>query len=111
MDEDSNPAIPTVPEAAVAYAQMVERTTATNAPVFTERAPIDRRPEPATLTPKVVAPPPIPSLPPQVSMVTPTVTLAAATSTEAAPKPTPPVAPVDASKASFSLLGWLKGGG
>jgi uncharacterized LabA/DUF88 family protein len=36
---------------------------------------------------------------------------ASAPRTALEPRPAPPVAPVDPSKASFSLLGWLKGGG
>ena len=37
--------------------------------------------------------------------------VAAAAATARGRRPAPPVAPVDPSKASFSLLGWLKGGG
>jgi uncharacterized LabA/DUF88 family protein len=83
-DEDSNPSIPTPPQAAAAYAQTVERMTHTDAPVFWE-VPALAAPDhaPAAATPPA--------------------------STE--PRPAPPVAPVDPSKASFSLLGWLKGGG
>ncbi len=77
-DEDSHPSIPTPPEAAAAYPQVVERMATTDAPVFWE-------------VPALAAP-------------------AAGASPEIA-RPAPPVSPVDPSKASFSLLGWLKGGG
>ena len=101
LDEDSNPSIPSPPQAAVAYAEVVERMApaATDLPVIALPAPA-RRHEPtepveaaAVRADEVDASEPTPAVKP------------------AAPKPTPPVAPVDPSKASFSLLGWLKGGG
>jgi uncharacterized LabA/DUF88 family protein len=94
LDQDSNPSLPTVPEAAAAYKDMVERMTATNAPVFTE-APRPRVSEAAAALPAI----PLGPAPSEAPAAAP------------APRPAPPVAPVDPSKASFSLLGWLKGGG
>ncbi len=102
LDEDSNPSIPTVPEAAAAYAQMLDRTAATSVPVFVSTAGTE------TATPA-----PFESVEPKTEQmerplfVPPTVTA----SSGPIVKPTPPVTPVEASKASFSLLGWLKGGG
>ena len=108
LDEDSNPSIPTVPEAAAAYKEVVERMAATNAPVFTESPAPRATEEPARVTiaePKAAEPAaPLPAIP-----LGPAPT--SAPSIAAAPKPAPPVAPVDPSKAPFSLLGWLKGGG
>jgi uncharacterized LabA/DUF88 family protein len=89
VDEDSNPSIPTPPQAAAAYAQTVERMSQPDAPVFWE-------------VPALAAPAATPAEPGGTAATTPPVT---------APKPAPPVVPVDPSKASFSLLGWLKGGG
>jgi len=191
ISEDSNPSIPPPPQAAAAYAEVVERMSATDAPVFVETAPaeevaparvraprerhhrerkpeaavtapapspvtaadavptpatpagVDRygrprpQPEPRTVVePAAVAPeaapaPPVePSAPTMSSTpleaeapVKPTAAPADETSAvappsavaspaaPAGPKPTPPVTPVDPTKASFSLLGWLKGGG
>ncbi len=88
-DEDSNPSIPTPPQAAAAYAQTVERMSHTDAPVFWE-------------VPALAAPTVAPVERSGTAETPPSST---------ASKPTPPVAPVDPSKASFSLLGWLKGGG
>ena len=88
-DEDSNPSIPTPPQAAAAYAQTVERMSHTDAPVFWE-------------VPALAAPPAAPVERGGTPETPPSLTAA---------KPAPPVAPVDPSKASFSLLGWLKGGG
>ncbi len=82
-DEDSNPSIPTPPQAAAAYAQTVERMSHTDAPVFWE-------------VPALAAPPAAPVERGGTPETPPSLT---------APKPTPPVAPVDPSKASFSLLG------
>lgn len=97
LDDDSNPSIPTPPEAAAAYQQVVTHMAATNAPVFTET------PEPERPTPGFSAPEPTERRPEPAAAVTP--------APSAEPRPAPPVAPVDPSKASFSLLGWLKGGG
>lgn len=189
LDEDSNPSIPTPPQAAAAYAEVVERMSATDAPVFVETAPAEeaparvrtprerhhreRKPEAAVAAP---APSPGPeaattpapdagvdqygrwqpqpespsiadavnvavaqeapkptSVEPGASAIasaplhavapvdapedeTPAVATAPVVATAApaaptGPKPTPPVTPVDPTKASFSLLGWLKGGG
>jgi uncharacterized LabA/DUF88 family protein len=88
LDDDSNPSIPTPPQAAAAYAEVVERMSRSEAPVFVE-------------TPA----PPAPQAPAKADL--PVIALPA----PAAPKAAPPVTPVDPSKASFSLLGWLKGGG
>ncbi len=97
-EEDSNPSLPTVPEAASAYKEVVERIAATNAPVFTEApAPVVEGGRPRESVnvdePDDIEPGPV------------------AVAATPAPRPAPPVAPVDPSKASFSLLGWLKGGG
>ena len=81
LDQDSNPSIPTPAAAATAYAEVLERMGTTEASVFS--------PAPA---------PPIALSAPLIQGAT------------AAPV-TPPVEPVDPAKASFSLLGWLKGGG
>jgi uncharacterized LabA/DUF88 family protein len=118
LDDDSNPSIPTPPEAAAAYQQVVRHMSATNAPVFTEA------PEPARSTPVPSAPESTDRRPEQIPTVTPEPTAATAAAdnrpavsptgeTRPAPaeRPAPPVTPVDPSKASFSLLGWLKGGG
>ena len=118
LDDDSNPSIPTPPEAAAAYQQVVKHMTATNAPVFTEAAeparsmPVppapeatERRPEPvSTATPE-------PATAPSAAENRPAASPASETRPAPAERPAPPVAPVDPSKASFSLLGWLKGGG
>ena len=118
LDEDSNPSIPTPPQAAAAYAEVVERMARTDAPVFWE-AP--KAPEAASLPPIALPPP---SSEGHADRITRTAQDGETTSVEAhpvepttpvvkaaTPKPTPPVAPVDPAKASFSLLGWLKGGG
>ena len=107
LEEDSNPSIPTVPEAAAAYKEVVERMSATNAPVFTE-APVsdvssDARAVPAERARRTESVDG--EEPDEVEPVT------VAVAATPAPRPAPPVAPVDPSKASFSLLGWLKGGG
>ena len=128
QDEDSNPSIPTPPQAAAAYAEVVERMTKTDAPVFWEvpsltapalktpaaaDLPVIALPAPAHRHESVAAPEPAPSASfrgadasPDEGPLEPVVA-----ARPSAPKPTPPVAPVDPSKASFSLLGWLKGGG
>ncbi len=107
LEEDSNPSIPTVPEAAAAYKEVGERMSATNAPVFTE-APVsdvssDARAVPAERARRTESVDG--EEPDEVEPVT------VAVAATPAPRPAPPVAPVDPSKASFSLLGWLKGGG
>ena len=113
LDEDSNPSIPTPPQAAAAYKEVIERMAATDAPVFVESAPRSETPTPGVTPPLPVARPEAvavrstePEAEPEFAP-TPTPKVAATPQ----PKPTPPVAPVDPSKASFSLLGWLKGGG
>lgn len=109
LDEDSNPSIPTVPEAAAAYKDVVERMSATNAPVFVE-------------SPAPAAPVSSDAPPARAESTRPAESVRAAEAEAAepepvavaalpTPRPAPPVAPVDPSKASFSLLGWLKGGG
>lgn len=119
LDDDSNPSIPTPPEAAAAYQQVVKHMAATNAPVFAEA------PEPARSTHVPSAPEPTERRHEQVATVTPEPAVAAPAAEDrpaaspaaetrpapAEPRPATPVAPVDPSKASFSLLGWLKGGG
>ncbi|MEO5763068.1 MAG: hypothetical protein ABIR28_12230, partial [Vicinamibacteria bacterium] len=140
VDEDSDPLIPTSPEAAAAYSEMLKRATTTEAPVFSkpaeswgiwgaESTKVETRPTPEP------APKPEPERivesvsvieprPEQIKVVTPRVEASAPTTVEtpAIPpipkvprvpevKPASPVAAVDPSKASFSLLGWLKGGG
>jgi len=116
LDEDSNPSIPTPPQAAAAYAEVVERMEKTDAPVFQEAPSVSakalRAPSASDLPP--IALPPPARRPEQLapSPVGPEPEVSAIAPRPAAPaKPTPPVAPVDPSKASFSLLGWLKGGG
>jgi len=132
LDEDSNPSLPTPPQAAAAYQQMVERMVATNAPVFTEASAIGSPEGPdAEGASEPVAPAPTrrePEPREDATAVAPvsedalrTVNVGEGEGDEAPvvtprttgpnPRPTPPVAPVDPSKASFSLLGWLKGGG
>jgi uncharacterized LabA/DUF88 family protein len=109
-DEDSNPSIPTPPQAAAAYAEVVERMAATDAPVFSD-ARVTPAPAPA---PVAASLPPIALPPPQIRPEQIIGAPESATPTSATPRPAPPVAavaPVDPSKASFSLLGWLKGGG
>jgi uncharacterized LabA/DUF88 family protein len=98
LDEDSNPSIPTVPEAAAAYKEVVERMAATNAPVFTE-------------APSPVVEGARPTEPVDADEHDDAEPVAVNVAATPAPRPAPPVAPVDPSKASFSLLGWLKGGG
>ena len=129
FEEDSNPSIPTPPQAAAAYAEVVERMARTDAPVFGEvpsvGAPALRTPS-ANDLPPIALPPPARRhesiAPPEFTEAAPLRAAdvsaserpeepAAPAVKPAAPKPTPPVAPVDPSKASFSLLGWLKGGG
>lgn len=195
LDEDSNPSIPTPPQAAAAYAEVVERMSATDAPVFVEtapaaaaaaphrvRAPRERHPRERKAEAAVAAPAPSPApeapttpatdavvdqygrwqpqpesptvaeavkvaVAPEASKPTPVeppaptiasapleaeapvdpigapadetpvvapapvVAAPPAPAAPTGPKPTPPVTPVDPTKASFSLLGWLKGGG
>jgi uncharacterized LabA/DUF88 family protein len=101
LDEDSNPSIPTVPEAAAAYAEMLDRTAATSAPVFVSAGPVTSSPAVFESTDAKTEQMERPVF------VPPTVTA----NSGPIVKPTPPVTPVEASKASFSLLGWLKGGG
>ena len=113
LDEDSNPSIPTPPQAAAAYAEVVERMAKTDAPVFWE---VPALTAPALSTPVATDLPPI-ALPAPAHRPEPVVSpepvepAVSAPTPSAAAKPAPPVAPVDPSKASFSLLGWLKGGG
>lgn len=126
--DDSNPSIPTPTEAAAAYAAVVERMAHADAPPFWSSPTLS---SPAIRTPASTDLPPI-ALPPPAHLSEPvddieepavsapragtssertTATPGANTAGPEGPKPTPPVAPVDPSKASFSLLGWLKGGG
>jgi uncharacterized LabA/DUF88 family protein len=107
LDEDSNPSIPTPPQAAAAYQEVIERMAATDAPVFAEapaheaNAPVTTdRVESVAAPTETVAETEVNTPEPTIERVVPP-----------RPKPTPPVTPVDPSKASFSLLGWLKGGG
>ncbi|MEO8500419.1 MAG: hypothetical protein ABI565_05855, partial [Vicinamibacteria bacterium] len=122
LDEDSNPSIPTPPQAAAAYAEVVDRMAKADAPVFWDTpsfaAPALKAPEATSLPPIALPPPPPERRTDQVAHPAQTIDLAARPVEVAvpvarphAPKPTPPVAPVDPAKASFSLLGWLKGGG
>jgi uncharacterized LabA/DUF88 family protein len=126
LDEDSNPSIPTPPQAAAAYAETVERMTKTDAPVFWEvpalTAPAFKTTAANDLPPIALSAPArshetvAPPEPPEAASVrtadgSPSESPGAAPKAPAAPKLAPPVAPVDPSKASFSLLGWLKGGG
>jgi uncharacterized LabA/DUF88 family protein len=109
LDEDSNPSIPTPPQAAAAYQEVIERMAATDAPVFWEVPALAApKPESVVVDHSEAADAPAESAveaeaKPQAATVERTA--------EPRPKPTPPVTPVDPSKASFSLLGWLKGGG
>jgi len=118
LDEDSNPSIPTPPQAAAAYAEVVDRMTKTDAPVFWEvpslTAPALKAPDTRALPPIALPPPPAERQTDQIARPVEATQPAEETAPAvkpAGPKPTPPVAPVDPSKASFSLLGWLKGGG
>jgi len=126
LDEDSNPSIPTPPQAAAAYAEVVERMTKTDAPVFWEvpslTAPALKTPAAADLSvialpatthrhEAVTPPEPAEASPVRAAEMSPSESPVTAPKAPTPPKPTPPVAPVDPSKASFSLLGWLKGGG
>jgi uncharacterized LabA/DUF88 family protein len=109
LDEDSNPAIPTPPQAAAAYQEVVERMAANNAPVFSEGPRGD-----SSALPAIGLPAPPERRPEQVAVDdTGSGDSAAPVAVSKAQdqRPKPPVAPVDPSKASFSLLGWLKGGG
>ena len=114
MDEDSNPLIPSVPEAAAAYAQMIERAS-TNAPSVggvSRNEPVSPTVDASSEGRTEQMERPVFSSPdahPFHAQVPPSST-ATVTATPM-PKPSPPVTPVEASKASFSLLGWLKGGG
>ncbi len=125
LDEDSNPSLPTPPQGAAAYAEVVERMAKTDAPVFWEvpslTAPALKGPAATDLPPIALPPParrheriapPEPTEPVSARAAEESVAGPTATAVKPAPpKPAPPVAPVDPSKASFSLLGWLKGGG
>ncbi len=113
LDEDSNPSIPTPPQAAAAYAEVLQRIAENEAAAEKE---LSRPSKPAessapsngTRTPEgagPVATRPSPAASPAAASADPS------PRPPSAPRPAPPVAPVDASKASFSLLGWLKGGG
>jgi len=128
LDEDSNPAIPSPPQAAAAFAEVVERLSHTDAPALWT---VPGSTSPATRTPPSIDLPPI-ALPAPARLsrdvgrpVEATLRTSAVVDSPAraaalpgttparidSPKPTPTVSPVDPSKASFSLLGWLKGGG
>jgi hypothetical protein len=122
LEEDSNPALPILPQAAAAYAEVVERMAKTDAPVFWEvpalTTPALKAPLAADLPPIALPAPahrheaaePVEAAPVRATEARPEEP-AVPVVKPASPKPTPPVAPVDPSKASFSLLGWLKGGG
>lgn len=122
LEEDSNPSIPTPPEAAAAYQQMVKQMAAMETPVFATppaaSAPRTGASEAVTVTSADVAAAVAATAPAPIAVSAPASGAEAhspapspAKSSTSEPRPTPPVAPVDPSKASFSLLGWLKGGG
>jgi uncharacterized LabA/DUF88 family protein len=106
LDEDSNPSIPTPPQAAAAYQEVTKRMAETFAPVFWE-APAFAPPKAPIVADRVESA----AAPETVAKIEASPAAATKAVVEPRPKPTPPVTPVDPSKASFSLLGWLKGGG
>ncbi|MBK5256153.1 MAG: NYN domain-containing protein [Vicinamibacteria bacterium] len=136
LDEDSNPSIPTPPQAAAAYAEVVDRMSRTEAPaLWAPPAPAGSKDEPklngsstdresrnvweekhstASAAPLMGSEDSRREEPSQgaVNQTDANDNGAVLSAPKpAGPKPTPTVTPVDPSKASFSLLGWLKGGG
>jgi uncharacterized LabA/DUF88 family protein len=113
QDHDSNPSIPTPPRAAAAYREVVARMTANDEPVFRDAPAPEVASAVTRALPPIALPPPsrgaesAAAATPFDDVAPPAVPPRGVTE----PKPTPPVSPVDPSKASFSLLGWLKGGG
>jgi len=120
LDEDSNPSIPTPPQAAAAYAETVERLARQEPSGFTEPRSAGgggegqaNGLEPAAPVAAIPRTSPAPEM--EATSVKSPADASPGPGTSApplpGPAPKPPVTPVDPSKASFSLLGWLKGGG
>jgi uncharacterized LabA/DUF88 family protein len=135
LDEDSNPSIPTPPQAAAAYAEVVERMSQPDAPAVWAVPALsadDDKPEASARTEprgssgaeqssesQSAASQLERQGPPSERATAGTAkraeadarTTPSAVPRPAAPRPAAAVTPVDPAKASFSLLGWLKGGG